>query len=265
LLLDALASGSSGNAYLLRTEGVALLVEAGLPASRLVKFLNGLGCHPGRLGGILLTHAHSDHLQGARELSDRFELPIYATAGTLGHRSLRDSPLARPLEPARTVEIEGLEVRPFSVPHDCVEPVGFRIEGGSGRVCITTDLGFVPPEVQSQLQDVDLLVLEANHDEQMLWRGRYPGFLKRRVAGELGHLSNAAAAQCLLGLGRRPPEQVWLAHLSLVNNQPRLAVRVIREALRREGLEHIAVQSAGRNRPTLSWRSKHLPRQLPLL
>src|SRR5439155_12036405 len=123
LQVEALASGSSGNAYLVRAGATALLVEAGLPAARLAKFLSGLNFDPRRLSAILLTHAHTDHLRGARHLSDRFGVPIYATAGTLGHRALRDSQLASPLEAGRIFELGDLEVLPFRVPHDCVEPV----------------------------------------------------------------------------------------------------------------------------------------------
>ena len=127
--VDALASGSSGNAYLVRSGSTAVLLEAGLAATRLSTFLAARRVDPRALAGILLTHAHSDHLRGARALSDAYEIPIYATAGTLGHRELRDSPLARPIEAERTVRIGELEVLPFAVPHDCVQPVAFRISG----------------------------------------------------------------------------------------------------------------------------------------
>ena len=261
--VDALASGSSGNAYLVRAGGTAVLVEAGLPASRLARILTGLAFHPGRLAGILLTHAHSDHLLGARELSDRYQLPIYATAGTLSHRALRGSPLARPLEPGRVFELGELELLPFRVPHDCVEPVGFRLTSQEATLCLTTDLGFVPDEVQPLLEGADLLVLEANHDEQMLWSGPYPAFLKNRVGGENGHLSNLEAARCLAGL-RRPPRDVWLAHLSLVNNRVARALGVVGARLVEAGFAHIALAAVGRNRPSVSWRSDRPAQQLRL-
>jgi phosphoribosyl 1,2-cyclic phosphodiesterase len=262
--VNALASGSSGNAYLVRSGATAVLVEAGLPASRLAKFLQGLAFDPRLLDGILLTHAHSDHLRGARELSDLYRVPVYATPGTLGHRTLRDAPGARPIPVGRSFELGDLEILPFRVPHDCVEPVGFRISGEQGTVCLTTDLGFVPEEVCSQLEGADLLVLEANHDEAMLWRGPYPAFLKQRVGGDCGHLSNSAAARCLVGLERRPPRAVWLAHLSLVNNRVATALEAIRGALDGAGLGHVSVATVGRNRPSLRWQAQPPAEQLAL-
>jgi phosphoribosyl 1,2-cyclic phosphodiesterase len=260
--VDALASGSSGNAYLVRCGSTAVLVEAGLPAARLATFLIHLNFDPRCLNGILLTHAHADHRRGAREFSDRYEVPIYATRGTLGHRTLRDSPLAQPLRVNRPLELGQLELTPFRVPHDCIEPVGFRVSGGGAVVCLTTDLGFVPDSVQPFLEGADLLVLEANHDEQMLWTGPYPWFLKRRVGGDSGHLSNWAAARCLARLQRRPPRQVWLAHLSLVNNRPTRALDIVNGTLARAGLGHVAVAAAARNRPSLGWCSERRPEQL---
>jgi phosphoribosyl 1,2-cyclic phosphodiesterase len=264
LQVDALASGSSGNAYLVRTGETAMLVEAGLPASRLARFLTGLALPPGRLAGILLTHAHTDHLLGARQLSDQYRVPIYATAGTLGHRTLRDSPLAHPIEPGRVFEFGDLELLPFRVPHDCVEPVGFRLTSREATLCLTTDLGFVPDDVQPLLEGADLLVLEANHDEEMLWSGPYPAFLKNRVGGESGHLSNLAAARCLARLRRRPPSEVWLAHLSRVNNRVARALEVVGASLAEAGLGDIALAAVGRNRPSVRWCSDRPAQQLAL-
>jgi phosphoribosyl 1,2-cyclic phosphodiesterase len=265
LRVDALASGSSGNAYLLRTAAGALLLEAGLPAPQLVRYLWSLDFDPRELSGILLTHAHSDHRQGARGLSDRFGVPIYATVGTLGHPSLHDSALARPVEPGRTLTIGELEVLAFSVPHDCSEPVGFRVRAGQASLGLVTDLGFVPDHVPRLLRGVDLLVLEANHDEELLQSGPYPTFLKRRVASRHGHLSNRAAAECLAAMSAEPPGQVWLAHLSQTNNSPATALRAVGAALREIGLDQLPLAAAGRKRPSLSWTTEPGPRQLPLL
>jgi phosphoribosyl 1,2-cyclic phosphodiesterase len=264
LQLDALASGSSGNSYLLRSGETAVLIEAGLSASKLASYLIALGLDPRLLRGILLTHAHGDHLLGARELSDRYRVPLYATAGTLGHITLRDSAMAHALEAGRAMELGELEVLPFRVPHDCRDPIGFRISGDGATVSLTTDLGFVPDRIRPHLEAADLLVLEANHDEQMLWSGPYPSYLKRRVGGRNGHLSNLAAARCVLRLARRPPREVWLAHLSLVNNRVSRAIETVNGVLKAAGLGYIPVLAAGRNRPSLRWQSKPAPRQLSL-
>jgi phosphoribosyl 1,2-cyclic phosphodiesterase len=264
LQLDSLASGSSGNSYLLRCGQTAVLIEAGLPARKLDSYLIDLGFDPRSLQGILLTHAHCDHLLGARELSDRYGVPLYATVGTLGHRSLRDSALAHALEAGRALKLGDLELLPFRVPHDCRDPIGFRIAGDGATISLTTDLGFVPETIRPHLEAADLLVIEANHDEQMLWSGPYPSYLKRRVGGRCGHLSNLAAARCLLRLARRPPREVWLAHLSLVNNRVWRAVETVSGGLRAAGLGHVPVFAAGRNQPSLRWQSKPAPRQLSL-
>ena len=260
----ALASGSSGNAYLVGSGETRVLVEAGLPIGRIADYLAHRGVAPEDLAGILVTHEHSDHCRSARQLSDRYGVPLFATRGTLGHRTLRASAHARVVEPERPFRLGDLEIQPFLVPHDAAEPVGFRILGDAGAVCITTDLGFVPDGVIPRFRDNDLLVLEANHDEQMLHAGPYPQFLKQRVLGRHGHLSNGATGEALVACGDRVPSQVWLAHLSLTNNTPTHAKRVVANHLRAAGLGHVAVDVAQRNRPSLHWSSGPRTVQLPL-
>ena len=251
----ALASGSSGNAYLMRAGATTLLVECGITLAKAVGYLAQHGVAPETLDGVLLTHEHSDHIRSARQLSDRYGVPLFATEGTLGHRTLRDSAHARVVASGRRVRIGDVEVLPFRVPHDAAEPVGFRLAAHEGTVCITTDLGFVPEEVVPRFRDNDLLVLEANHDEQMLHAGPYPGFLKQRVLGRHGHLSNDATAGALAACGDRVPPQVWLAHLSLVNNTPGRARAHVAERLLAVGLGHVEVEVARRHGPSLHWSS----------
>lgn len=251
----ALASGSSGNAYLVRAGGTTLLVECGTTLARAVGYLGQRGVAPETLDGVLLTHEHSDHIRSARQLSDRYGIPMFATEGTLGHRTLRDSPHARAVRPGKRLRIGDIEVLPFRVPHDAAEPVGFRLAADAGTVCITTDLGFVPETVIPRFRDSDLLVLEANHDEEMLHAGPYPRFLKQRVLGQHGHLSNDATAEALSACGDRVPPEVWLAHLSLVNNTPGRAQTHVAERLAAIGLGHVVVDVAKRHGPSLHWSS----------
>ena len=260
----SLASGSSGNCYLVRAAGTLVLVEAGITMRKIETFLARLGVTPRDLSGVFLTHDHSDHIKSARQLSDRYELPLYATEGTLGHATLRDSAWGRPMTPGRPLRIGEVEVGAFRVPHDAREPVGFRLTTQEATVCVTTDLGFVPKEVGRQFRDNDLLVLEANHDVDMLHAGPYPTFLKRRVLGDHGHLSNAATADALLGCGDRVPSQVWLAHLSPTNNSPDLARAEIVGRLAAAGYGHVDLQVVARNRPSLHWSSTPRPVQLSL-
>lgn len=261
----SIASGSSGNAYLLRSEGTTLLVECGIPMSRITGFLKHLGLSGHDLDGILLTHDHSDHTRSARQLSDRYRVPIFATVGTLGMAALRDAEHARPLEAGRMQQLGDVEVLPFAVPHDAYEPVGFKIAAHAATMTVTTDLGHVPTDVQRQLRDNDLLILEANHDVEMLQDGPYPHFLKRRVLGQHGHISNLAAAQALAACRDRVPPEVWLAHLSPTNNRPAMAREAVSDHLASAGLGHVTVQVAERHRPSLYWQAAPRTRQLSLL
>src|SRR4051794_14390318 len=260
----SIASGSSGNAYLVRAEGATVLVECGIPLSRITGFLKRLGIAPYDLTGVLLTHDHSDHTRSARQLSDTYGVPIFATAGTLGCASLRDAALARPIDADRPFRVGDLEALAFRVPHDAYEPVGFRITAQAATVTVTTDLGHVPGGVQRHLRDNDLLVLEANHDVEMLQSGPYPTFLKRRVLGQHGHLSNGATAEALAACRDRVPGEVWLAHLSPTNNSPQFALAAVSGHLESVGLGHVTVQVAERHRPSLHWTAKPRTRQLSL-
>jgi phosphoribosyl 1,2-cyclic phosphodiesterase len=261
----SIASGSSGNAYLVRTGDTAVLLECGIPIKRITTFLARVGVSPYDLSGVLLTHDHSDHTKAARQFSESFDVPLYATAGTLGCATLRETPGARPVTTDRPFAIGELEVRAFAVPHDAHEPVGFRLTGPNATIGITTDLGFVPTEVQRQFQGTDLMILEANHDIELLQSGPYPAFLKRRVIGQHGHLSNEATADALVACRDRAPGRVWLAHLSPTNNRPDLAHGVISDRLRQYGLGHVAIEVAERHRPSLYWSATPRMRQLALI
>jgi len=259
------ASGSDGNCYLVESEGTALLVESGRPYIQIRDFLEAVGIEPDCLSGILLTHAHGDHCRSARYLSETHRVPIYASRGTLGALWLQDVSLARPIESGKTYPVGQMDVTPFAVPHDCREPLGFRLEAGSGRAAIATDLGWVPHSVARQFRDLDLLILEANYDPHLLHTGTYPYFLKQRVAGTYGHLSNAAAAEAIAVCGERGPRAVWLAHLSEQNNSQKHALQTVSRILRRHGLSHVALKTTHHRRSNLRWTSNVArERQLPL-
>lgn len=263
----ALASGSSGNCFLVESEGTRVLVECGRPLADILRYLAHCGVDPSTLSGVLLTHAHGDHSKSAREFSDRFGVPVYASLGTLGCASLRDSALGRPVADRAPFQVGQIEIHPFAVPHDCYEPLGFRFESATARACITTDLGWVPDTARAHFADLDLLVLEANYDPTLLHGGRYPAFLKARVAGHRGHLSNEDCAQAIAACGDRAPGLVWLAHLSENNNTRDHALTTVRAHLRARGLAHIPVEAARHRRPSLHWNSATAPtraHQLPL-
>src|SRR5919198_3169348 len=226
------ASGSSGNCFLLQSEGTRLLIECGRAYTAIVDYLDGCGVDPLSVNGILLTHAHGDHARSAPLFADAFRIPIYASCGTLGCLDLEDAALGRPIEADRPFSLGEVEVRPFAVPHDCHEPLGYRFSAASGQGCLTTDLGWGPDSAIRQFKDVDLLVIESNYDPGLLASGPYPSFLKRRVAGSRGHLSNAAAGAAIAACGDRAPGMVWLAHPSGQNNTPPHGLGAVRGTLK---------------------------------
>jgi phosphoribosyl 1,2-cyclic phosphodiesterase len=262
LTVRAIASGSSGNAFLVETEDGCLLLDAGLSAARLHEVLQALTPRLDSFHGIILTHEHTDHACGALRLARKLDAPIYATRGTLD--ALRADEDDRPVEqvvivPGRTTTIDGLRVTAFSVSHDAVEPVGLLLERDGFAVALATDLGTIDARTIEWTGLADLLILEANHDLHKLWNGPYPRMLKRRIASPTGHLSNDQAAAGLAGIVERGRVKwAWLAHLSEVNNSQRAALAAVQARL---GGGDVVVEIARRHRPSLVWRSDQLYRQ----
>ena len=244
--LCILASGSSGNALFLAAGGVRLLVDVGLPGTDLRGRLASIGERIEDLNAVLITHEHGDHTRGLPDLVGALpELPVYATAGTARHAGPR---LARGMttEPLRSGHPEmfgGLRVLPFSVSHDAAEPVGFRFDIGDLGLGMATDLGVSPPDVRQVLVGCRALILESNHDAELLRTGPYPPFVKRRVAGRGGHLSNRQMQSLLADVAGPRLEHVVLVHLSRRNNSPERAEAAARAALK--GSADSAVVSVG--------------------
>jgi phosphoribosyl 1,2-cyclic phosphodiesterase len=259
------ASGSDGNCYVVESEGTAVIVECGRPYFQITDFLQAISIDPNNVAAIFLTHAHGDHSRSARHFSKTHRVPIFASHGTLAALHLRDLSLASPVQSGKTYTVGQLDVKPFAVPHDCREPLGFRFEGGTGRSAIATDLGWVPHNVARQFRDLDLLILEANYDPQLLENSTYPSFLKQRVSGTYGHLSNAAAARAVTLCGDHAPTALWLAHLSEENNSPKHALSTVSRILRRHGLGHVPIRTTQHRRSSMRWTSSLArERQLPL-
>lgn len=228
-----LASGSKGNCHALTDGDRILLVDAGLSLLQIRTRLGALGWDPARVAGVALTHEHSDHIAALPVLLRRTGWPLFATAGTRAALAL-EVPAARwrPLRPGHPLDWEGWRVLPFSIPHDAVDPVAFRVEAGGEAVAVVTDLGHPTALVADHCRDLDLLALEANHDVQMLREGPYPPQLKARILSRIGHLSNAAMAELLEAIRSPRLRAVVLAHLSEQNNLPDLARFAASEALR---------------------------------
>jgi phosphoribosyl 1,2-cyclic phosphodiesterase len=246
-----LASGSSGNAIWVSSGSTALLIDAGVSGRRIARTAEELGLDTSGLAAVLVTHEHSDHVSGLGPVTRRFDVPAVATAGTHAaiDRRLGKCPGRTVVEPGTDIEIGGLLVSPFAVSHDCAEPVGYTVTDGSTRVVVATDLGVVSRPVRRWMSEADCVVLEFNHDERMLRAGDYPWFLKQRIAGSEGHLSNVAAARELVPLADGPLSELILAHLSRENNTPDLALATAREALERAGRADVGVHLTNQEQP----------------
>ena len=237
-----LYSGSSGNALFCQYGETRLLIDAGKPAKAVAEALAAIGVEPETISGVLITHEHTDHISGAGVLARRYHLPLYATPGTwrgIGDKIGRvDSELKREIAPGREFWLGDVGVSPFSIPHDAAQPVGFRLGGGSVSISTATDLGVFTDDVYSHIAGSSLVLLESNHDPEMLRSNpRYAPSLKQRILSDRGHLSNDACAQALLRLIAGGTGNVILGHLSGENNTPTLARRVSETALNREGIE----------------------------
>lgn len=244
-VLYPIASGSSGNAVFVRCGDVSFLVDCGVPACKIEKALAALGEDPAELSFVLVTHAHSDHTCGLAVMARRYHLPIYATCGTwdLIRSDKRVGKIAPECQREFAAspdpdEADGsVRITAFSTSHDVPDSVGYRIEYAGRTAAIATDLGYVSLDVKAALDGADVVLLESNHDPDMLRDGPYPVFLKNRVAGNRGHLSNFAAGRFAAELVARGTRQIILGHLSDKNNTPRLALETVTEQLQRAGID----------------------------
>lgn len=230
--LAVLASGSRGNAFVVEHDSQALFVDSGLSGVEHARRLASCGLAGVRPRCILLSHEHHDHARGVGVLARSYGIPVLSSPGTASaaERSLGKLPELVEFENGRTVEIGPFEVTSFRVPHDAADPSGYVIEWSGGRLGMATDLGSAGPLVRHSLSGCTAMVLEFNHDEEMLWSGPYPWPLKQRIASSVGHLSNDCAAELLGGLVHPGLSVVVLAHLSEENNEPGLALEVAADA-----------------------------------
>lgn len=252
-----LASGSSGNAVCIATENTRILIDTGLSGKRLASALEEVGINPFSLDGLLISHDHNDHVSGAGIISRRFGIPIYATELTwqVLDEALGEVPdgCRRVMPRAGRFRFRDLLVETFPLPHDAADPVGFFFDDGKNKVALATDLGYVPSFAGQYLSRAHCLIVEANHDEEMLIKGPYPRWLKQRVLSNSGHLSNRAAGESLAGLLSEQTRHVILAHLSEQNNKPSLALDTVSMELEKKGLrpgKAFSLQVADRYRPS---------------
>ena len=231
---ESIASGSSGNCIYIGSDTTHLLMDVGISRKRTVEALRDLDLELRDIDGIFLTHEHSDHIAGLPMICKKSEMPIYATRGTI--EAILRMPKCADIDPGRfipirsdeKITIKDMQVDPMKISHDAAEPVGYRVLYGKKKACVCTDLGCYTDYTVECLKNSDVVLLESNHDVNMLQVGRYPYPLKRRILGDRGHLSNASSGQLLSRILNDHMKGIFLGHLSQENNLPELAFETVR-------------------------------------
>ncbi len=230
----SIASGSSGNCTFIEDKGTVLLVDAGISLKKIEEGLNAAECTGRDITGVLITHEHNDHIKGLGVLLRKYDVPVYATEGTIrGIEACRnmgkyDRSLFREIGKNDILSIGEIEVRVHPISHDAREPVCYSFHSGSSKAVVATDMGCYNDDLQQFLMNSDCMLIEANHDIHMLEVGPYPYELKRRILGEYGHLSNDTSGKLIKGLLNNHIRGLMLGHLSKENNFEELAFETVK-------------------------------------
>lgn len=253
-----LYSGSSGNSIFIGTDNAKVLIDAGLPGKKIDEALNNIGETADGLKGIFITHEHSDHIKGIGVISRKYDVPIYANSKTWESMSSSIGKIKehniKIMDRRSIIDIEDLSVKSFAIPHDASCPVGYTVVNNEKIVSVATDFGTYTEEIHNNIKDSQVILLESNHDINMLKMGPYPYILKRRILSEIGHLSNEACGEAIInivktGLGKK----IFLGHLSRTNNNPDLAYQTILDVLGANGVKEgqdVFLTLARRNEPS---------------
>jgi phosphoribosyl 1,2-cyclic phosphodiesterase len=252
--VSVLASGSRGNSAIVQSSSTRILVDAGISCRETFKRMQAAGDDPHALSAIVITHEHSDHVAGLLVLARKLSVPVFMTGAThqAWSRAVRDATGEPPdteriefFSSGRSFQIGDIAVTPFTIPHDAADPVGFTFRAEGIKIGVATDLGYMPASVRDHLRCCDILVLESNHDLEMLRVGPYPWSVKQRVGSRTGHLSNKALAEFFAGDYDGNASYIVLAHLSEQNNHPEVAKREAEMALgTRRSLLHNRIELA---------------------
>lgn len=235
-MVSMLASGSKGNAAFIQCGGTRILIDAGISCRRIEQGLKAYGCTLQDIDAVFITHEHTDHVNGLPMILKKSHMPVYTTQETwqaMGRKV--EEYQNRFVRLARRVGIGDMQVVPFAIPHDAARPVGYTVYHRDCKITLATDLGYVTADVAAAAAYSDILILEANHDEQMVRNGPYPYALQQRILSRWGHLSNRAAAELLANLPARPLMRVLLAHRSEKNNTPAVSLHTVRRVLGQAG------------------------------
>jgi len=248
---SVLASGSKGNSIYIASEKVRLLIDAGLSAREIERRLLSIGVSPRELDGVVLTHEHIDHARGAGSLSRRHRLPVYLNERTHANLPASVGRLEEREEfvPGRTYYIGDISIHPFAISHDAADPVGFTLVNGSVKVGVCTDLGTATRLVHRHLEQCSVLILEANHDVEMLNNGPYPWSVKQRIRSRMGHLSNEQSVEVVSRVFNNNLRQVVLAHLSETNNRAEVARDTFNRLLDRDMRAQLRINVALQHMP----------------
>ena len=233
LSICILASGSRGNAIYVSGGSTSILIDAGLSGIEIERRLNSKGLHPENLDAILVSHEHTDHIKGVGVLSRRFNLPVFISSKTekAAISQLGTVRVIKNFECGSTFMINNLSIHPFSISHDAEDPSGFTVNQNGTKIGLATDLGIATSMVKEHLKGCSLLILEANHDEDMLLNGPYPWPVKQRIRSRTGHLSNEASKNLLKEVQHDRLKYVILAHLSETDNTPQKALSEVGRAI----------------------------------
>ena len=249
--LSLLASGSKGNAVYLESGDTRLLIDAGLSAVEIMRRLREIDVDPHTLNAVLISHDHNDHTRGAGTLARKLKIPLLASYRT---RQAAEAVLKKcdtvEFESGYAFEYRDIMIDPFPITHDAIDPVGFVIESREGKLGFATDFGIVTRLITEKLKACRMLVIEANHDEDMLMNGPYPWHLKQRIKSRHGHISNNESMQLLQELLHEKLEGVFLAHLSETNNDPQLPKNAAEQLLSGQNICRPALQIGNQNVPS---------------
>lgn len=254
----SLYSGSSGNSIFIASDNAKVLIDAGLAGKKIDDALKHIGEESSSIDGIFITHEHIDHIKGVGVLSRKYDIPIYANDNTWAVMEKNIGKIKehniRIMDRRSSITINDLEIRSFNIPHDAIAPVGYTVSYAGKNASVVTDFGVFTEEIRDNIIDSDIILLESNHDVNMLRMGPYPYKLKLRVLGENGHLSNEDCGSAIVSLLKNDKKkQIVLGHLSGTNNHPDLAYQTVVDVLSANGIrpgDDVILQLASRHNPS---------------
>lgn len=258
MVFCSLYSGSSGNSMFITSDRAKILIDAGLPGKKIDEALKAINEETKNIDGIFITHEHSDHIKGVGVISRKYDIPIYANAdtwsameGSIG--KIKEHNI-KVIDKRSVTEVGDLSIKAFNIPHDAAAPMGYTVSDGKKNISVATDFGTFTREIYDNVKDSEVILLESNHDINMLKFGPYPYTLKRRILSEIGHLSNEDCGNAIVELVKYGSnKKVILGHLSNTNNQPDLAYATVLNVLNDSGIklnEDIILTMANRHNPS---------------